>query len=249
LDYDRTNIPAAYDRARDHGPEFLELWMKVVGSQVDTNTTRAILDLGCGTGRFAQGLADKFNADVVGIDPSIKMLREALNKPDRKRVFYAAGNAEALPLLEDSVDMVFISMVFHHFPNPATAAAECRRVLRKSGRLCLRTATSERISDYPYVPFFPGSVRLLEERLPTLAKQRETFETAGFQTVSTQLVIQEIAANLFAYADKLALKGDSILASLSDKEFHDGLHELRSAAAALPSRPVVEPIDFLVFAK
>ena len=30
MDYDATDIPVAYDRGRDHGPEVLDLWMNAV---------------------------------------------------------------------------------------------------------------------------------------------------------------------------------------------------------------------------
>lgn len=54
-DYDRTNLPVGYDRARDHGPAVLELWMRKVAEHVEGRSVRRILDLGCGTGRFAEG--------------------------------------------------------------------------------------------------------------------------------------------------------------------------------------------------
>ena len=33
--YDSTTLPAGYDRARDHGPENLALWMRAVAARVD----------------------------------------------------------------------------------------------------------------------------------------------------------------------------------------------------------------------
>jgi SAM-dependent methyltransferase len=58
VDYDRTNIPEGYDRGRDHGPEALALWMSEIESRVRGRSIRRILDLGCGTGRFSQALAE-----------------------------------------------------------------------------------------------------------------------------------------------------------------------------------------------
>ena len=51
--------------------------------------------------------------------------------------------------------MVFMSMVFHHFDDPARVAQECRRLLREDGVVCLRGASAEQIDAYPYVAFFP----------------------------------------------------------------------------------------------
>ena len=45
MDYDATDIASAYDRGRDHGPAFLDLWMKVVSSHVNGQRIETVLDL------------------------------------------------------------------------------------------------------------------------------------------------------------------------------------------------------------
>jgi len=247
MDYDKTDIPEVYDRGRSHSPAVTELWMSVIAGHVDPAGVHDILDLACGTGRFSQALAARFNSTVIGVDASRKMLRQAMNNRRDSRVLYAAGIAEAVPLPSRSVDFVFISMAFHHFNAPYTAAEECRRVLRNHGRVFLRTATREKIDSYAYVPFFPESRPLLEQRLPSLNFQREVFEAASFKTAAVEVVTQEIAADYSDYAEKLALKADSILASLDDKDFDAGMNAIRSAAPEFGSRAVTEPIDLLVF--
>ena len=59
MDYDLTSIPAVYDRGRDHGPKVVTLWMSVIESHVDGGSVSTILDLGCGTWRFSEGLAGR----------------------------------------------------------------------------------------------------------------------------------------------------------------------------------------------
>jgi ubiquinone/menaquinone biosynthesis C-methylase UbiE len=247
VDYDRTNIPEGYDRGRDHGPEALALWMSEIESRVRERSIRRILDLGCGTGRFSQGLATRFDADVVGVDPSRKMLAIAREKPHEPRVRYAEGRAEAIPLEAGSVDMVFTSMTFHHFTDRALAASECRRVLRPGGALLVRTATREQIDSYAYVPFIPVTRRLHEEVLPRVAEIRGVFESAGLLHVASELITQTIAPTWRAYAEKLAAGGDSVLARVSATELEAGLERVRQHAAAVDPQAVTEPIDLLVF--
>ena len=247
MNYDSTDIPAGYDRARDHGPEMLALWTNQVERHIALSPRRTILDLGCGTGRFADALATHFEAIILGLDPSQKMLDQARAKRHGGRVHYARGSGEAIPLSDVSVDAVFISMAFHHFRDPRGVARECRRVLSEDGRVLLRTSTRDRISDYPYVPFFPPSLPLLETRLPTATFIGEVFQAAGFVTEAFELVVQTIAPSLAFYADKLAAGGDSILASLSTDDFEAGLSTLRAHACVVEPEPVIEPIDFFVF--
>ena len=246
MDYDTTDIPVVYDRGRDHGPEVLDLWMKVVASYVDKDNIKTIVDLGCGTGRFSEALAIHFDAEVIGIDPSEKMLEQAQKKLRDHRVRYQPGSAEAIPLGDDSVDLIYMSMTFHHFSDPMLAARECGRILRDGGTACLRACVRDRIPSYPYVEFFPESHPILEADLPTWHFVCDVFESAGFSTFSTALIIQQIAPDYTAYAEKLAAGADSVLAQLSPNAFQTGLESLRAYAATV-DRPVTEPIDVFVF--
>src|ERR1041385_3798244 len=148
VDYDRTSLPESFDRARDHGPEVLRLWMDAIAERIGGRRPRAILDLGRGPGRFSHGMGGYFSADVIGVDPSHKMLARAAEKIHGPRVRYVEGTAEAIPLDAESVDMVFTSMTFHHFTDRALVARECHRVLRPDGVLIVRAGTREQIDGY-----------------------------------------------------------------------------------------------------
>jgi ubiquinone/menaquinone biosynthesis C-methylase UbiE len=247
MDYDATDIAVTYDLGRDHGPEVLDLWMNVIFSHVKDQTIKTILDLGCGTGRFTEALAIHFDAEVIGIDPSRKMLEQARSKKHDGRIRYASGRAESIPLPDKSVDLIFMSMIFHHFNDPMLAARECRRTLRDGGTAFLRAGIREQISSYPYVDFFPESRPILEEYLPTATFVCEAFEAAGFRTIAHDLVTQEIAPNYSAYAEKLSAGADSVLARLSSDEFASGMQALRSHATRVVDKAVFEPIDVFVF--
>lgn len=247
MDYDLTDIPTGYDRGREHGPEFLNLWMNEIGSYFDGQRITEILDLGCGTGRFSEGLAARFDAKVIGIDPSKRMLERARAKKRDDRVQYQNGHAESIPLPSQSVDMIFMSMSFHHFNDRIASAHECWRVLRRQGSMVVRTGTLEQISSYPYVPFFPSSRQILEEILPDSANIRTVFEVAGFRMVTSEIITQTIAPDWATYADKISAGGDSVLARLSPKELKAGIIALRTYATEVGAMAVVEPIDLFLF--
>jgi SAM-dependent methyltransferase len=46
-----------------------------------------------------------------------------------------------LPVRAGTLDLGFLSMVYHHFPEPAEVVAELRRTLRSGGPAVLRTVT------------------------------------------------------------------------------------------------------------
>jgi ubiquinone/menaquinone biosynthesis C-methylase UbiE len=247
VNYDLTDIPAGYDRGRDLAPDMLALWMRALKGHVEAPSVERILDLGCGTGRFSEALAGYFGADVQGVDPSTKMLERARNKCRSDRVRYLRGQAEAIPLQSGSVDMVFISMSFHHFSNRAVAARECRRVLRESGLLFVRTGTRDRVNAYPYVPFFPSSRSIIEALLPDPSTLCAPFEAAGFRVAAREAITQRLAESWEDYADRLAAGGDSVLAQLTPDELQNGVAAVRNHGARVGRQVIIEPIDLFVF--
>lgn len=246
LDYDRSSLPDEYDRGRSVSPELLRLWMQALRERLPGVQVKRILDLGCGTGRFSEALAGYFSSEVIGLDPSHRMLERAREKRRDARVEYLRGAAEAIPLPEAAVDLVFMSMCFHHFADSAQAATECRRVLRADGAAALRNGTRERIDEYPYVPFFPSSRAILEQILPDHAAIRAAFEAAGLRVTFSGAVKHTIAPSWAAYAERLAAGGDSVLARLHKEEIREGLASLREHGARHPG-PVEESIDLFVF--
>ena len=118
MNYDSTTIPANYDAGRSLSPEMLARWMELVASH-SSAAVRPILDLGCGTGRFAVPLAAHFSAAVVEVDPSAKMLAQARRDP---HVHFVQGQGEHIPLRDRAVDLVFTSMAYHHFTQPRVVA-------------------------------------------------------------------------------------------------------------------------------
>lgn len=247
MDYDATDIASTYDKGRNHGPENVALWMDVIASHVKDRQIKTILDLGCGTGRFSEALAVRFDAEVVGLDPSTRMLEQARRKLRDSRVRYETGRAEEIPLPDNSVDLVFMSMVYHHFTDPPGAANEIRRVLRDEGIVFLRAGTRDHIPVYPYVEFFPQSRPILNRCLPSIASVKDVFEAAGFHAASVDVITQELAPTFASYAEKLSAGADSILAQLSPGDFEAGMEALRSHATRVDGLAVFEPIDVFVF--
>ncbi len=248
MDYDRTAMPQAYDKARGYSPEVMELWLGRILAAVPEQEVSDIVDLGCGTGRFSFELARAFGARITGIDPSEKMLAEARRKPSDAQVVFRRARAEALPLEEASQDLLFLSMVLHHLEDREAAARECRRVLRPGGRVCLRNSLADEIASYPQIRFFPGYRAALERQLIPRAALIALFRAAGFALESQETVAHPMAASWPDLAEKLQGRADSFLAGLDDADFESGMAALREEAAREPTAgPVTLKVDLLVF--
>lgn len=97
-----------------------------------------VLDLGTGTGALALRCLD-LGAQVVGLDPSERMLEKARAKAGcnhRVRFVHAEAPFERIPYAEASFHAVVSSYAFHHVPNEhkPTCLAEMLRVLKPGGR-------------------------------------------------------------------------------------------------------------------
>jgi ubiquinone/menaquinone biosynthesis C-methylase UbiE len=246
MDYDKTEIAADYDRARALAPETARLWQELLSTDIDRASVSLVIDLGCGTGRFSELLAAHFGVQVIGIDPSQKMIDQACRKPASGSVSYRQGPGEAMPLLDGCADLVFMSNAYHHFSDPSITARECHRVLRQGGYACVRNGTRE--TDFPHRHFFPGLDVLIDTELPSRADIEAVFLAARFNRVVQRVVTQVIAPDWSSFMAKSALRADSFLARLSDEDFHRGMAALRNPDDSIdPETAVTEEIDWFVF--
>jgi ubiquinone/menaquinone biosynthesis C-methylase UbiE len=244
MNYDQTTIATTYDAARAHTRVVMRQWLDLVAAHVPFRP-QLIVDVGCGTGRFSEPLADRFAANVIGIDPSQSMLAVARTKCANNHVEFRLAPAERLPLADRSADLIFMSMVLHHLLDQEAAARECWRILRAGGRFCMRTCTRDIV--YPQARFFPGIVPMVKADLPSAGEIIILFEAAGLRSRTHQLVTQTLATDWQQFADKLALRADSFLARLPDEEFAAGMAKLRAHAAQTVPEQITEVIDFFVF--
>ncbi len=239
MDYDKTAIPDTYAASRKLPEATVRQWMDAIAAflaPVAGGRHLAILDLGCGTGRFAVPLAERFAATVVGVEPSEKMRRQAATNASHPRVTYLEGCAEAIPCGDASFDAALLSMVVHHFRSVPDALRELRRVLKPGAFVFIRSDLEECRGGVRFYEFFPAAEALARERAPGIAALTAQFEAAGFTRVHCGTITQQIDPDLKAHYERIKLRGLSTLAAISDEEFRAGLDAMRRAAERPRSR-------------
>ena len=95
-----------------------------------------VLDVASGTGLVAREAIDVVGPGgaVVGVDPSLGMLRRARALPALRAVM---GVGEALPFADEQFDFLSMGYALRHLPDLRAAFGEFHRVLRPGGRVCL----------------------------------------------------------------------------------------------------------------
>jgi len=103
-----------------------------------------LLDMGCGEGRHSIGAYIETQANILGLDLSMKDLKIAqnrLNDFDTSNIKSVCQFGEAdivsIPLLDSSLDAVICSEVLEHVNSPQESIKELIRVLKPGGVLAL----------------------------------------------------------------------------------------------------------------
>ncbi|RRV43683.1 malonyl-ACP O-methyltransferase BioC [Pseudomonas sp. p106] len=152
---DKRQVAASFSRAAASYDSVAAL-QRAVGMTLleqlpDPLTPSRWLDLGSGTGHFSRVLAERFTpATGVAVDIAEGMLRHARGEQGGAR-YHVAGDAERLPLLDHSVDLVFSSLAVQWCAQFSSVLEEARRVLRPGGvlafsSLCVGTLDELRAS-------------------------------------------------------------------------------------------------------
>lgn len=98
---------------------------------------QAVLDAGCGSGRYMLHALDRGAAQVMGVDLSAEMLERAgAELAARVRgaiIELVEGDLEALPVSDASADLTVCGLAIGHLDRLQPALSELRRVTRPGG--------------------------------------------------------------------------------------------------------------------
>ena len=123
---------ATYDQSALVGEEYRRLFDGYfsIFPFADLPAAAEGFDLGCGSGRWAAGVAPRVGL-LHCIDPADQALavaRRRLSHADNVRFHHAA--ADEIPLADNSQDFGYSLGVLHHVPDTARAMADCVRKLK-----------------------------------------------------------------------------------------------------------------------
>ncbi len=95
---------------------------------------KTIADIGCGHAPDMKMLLDLGAERIIGVDPSVEMLKLARETNNKASVEYVQGDFDNIPLPDESVDLVFSKFSLQYSENLDQAYSEIARVLKHDGK-------------------------------------------------------------------------------------------------------------------
>ena len=203
---------------------------------LDCEKSDKYLDVGCGTGNYTIEIS-KNDFEIVGIEPSEKMLSEAKTK--NQKINWVQGVAENIPFENESFDAVMATLTIHHWQNLEKGFSEIFRVLKKGGTFLIFTSTSEQMKNYWLNHYFPEMMKKSISQMPSFNFIKENIEKVGFENFEIEkYFIKDDLEDKFLYIgknnpkiyfDSTIRNGISSFADLANtEEIEKGLNSLKN---------------------
>jgi Methylase involved in ubiquinone/menaquinone biosynthesis len=143
-----------------------------------------VLEVGCGTGHWLHILQGQ--AQVVGIDQSLGMLRKAVEQEGEFSLIQ--GDANLLPFRCKSFDAVYCVNALHHFKYPSAFIAAANDLLKENGVLAVIGMNPHPLQDRWFIyDYFPGTLEADLKRYPSPGTIADWMITSGFGEIRWQL--------------------------------------------------------------
>jgi SAM-dependent methyltransferase len=223
---DYNSFADSFDKGRALSPAKEALWLNLFKQHLGLDMTSRVLDVGCGTGRFSVLIARQFRCAVVGIDPSLPLLKKAKTKCPRE-VDWILARSETIPFVDNTFGVCLASQVIHHMENKHQSFSEMYRVLRRGGRLGIRYSSHTQLRAMLEYRFFPSALQIDLERAPDIHEVRDRVRTAGFDSVGEYSVRQPLFESAEDYIEKIRLRYTSGLSLIPEEEYQKGLEEAK----------------------
>ena len=217
------SIAHQYDALRlDGGPELAATLSSILNHL--PVAPEPILDVGCGTGRYAQHLAQR-NLSVIGVDRSRAQLAQCSSIVSK-----VCAMVERMPLGNSTIGMCMMVMMLHQLSSASRRQAifECRRVTRPGGTIFIKTRSREDLKKRFINQYLPSTLQLNLQRYPSIETLIAELEAEGFTNIQVKPTETEIILPVEELLDRITQRHNTTLYLVPPAELDHALIKLRA---------------------
>lgn len=248
---DKRLVAASFSRAAQSYDQVANLQRRIADQlrlwlPVDSHET--VLDLGCGTG-YANAWLSGLSDQLINLDLAEGMLSFARQRGAEG--CFVGGDAEALPLRDASVDLIWSSLALQWSEQPQALMSELARVLRPGGRLLISTlgpstlhelrSSWRSVDQHQHVnQFYSPDTWISVDTALELVRQQQAKEVEYYKDVSLLLrELRALGAHNLNPERRQGLGGQSALRAMM--QFYQGYRNERG----LPASYEVHYLEFI----
>ena len=217
--YDR--LADTYDENWAYNPEFIRWMTGGIAERLSVDAGDRVADIGCGTGLYARGLAER-SGRVVCADPSAKMLEQL---PAGDAYLPVQASAEQITsgdvrLPYDRLDAILVKEAIHHVDDRQSVLRGLAELLADGGRLLVVMLPVS--IEYP---LFADALTLFERLQPDPEDVASDIRALGLRAE----VAYESFPLAFTKTKYLAMVRSrymSLLSNFTDEQIERGIEEI-----------------------
>ncbi|TQL96111.1 methyltransferase family protein [Actinoallomurus bryophytorum] len=217
--YDR--LADTYDENWAYSPEFIRWMTKCIVDRLSVDTDDRVADIGCGTGLYARGLAERAGR-VACVDPSAKMLEQL---PAGDAYFPVQASAEQIAsgdvrLPYDRLDVILVKEAIHHVDDRQGVLHGLAGLLADGGRLLVVMLPVS--IEYP---LFADALALFEQVQPDPEDVAAAMRRHGLRTELTYESFP-LSFTKTKYLAMVRSRYMSLLSNFTDEQIERGIEQI-----------------------
>lgn len=227
-----SSVARSFEQARAHFDyeEVLKFILSMIASNFYAKPDIQILDLGCGTGLLTIPLAKRYPyAQFIGVDRSQAMLDIACKKAGADKVRWEVQDALSLSYPDNSIDVVLMSNLLHHFQNPQNVVEQAVRVLKPKGVIINVYGAIEDIAEDPEHTYFPTALRIDCARTPAKRHVERWYRECDLYGIASHKRSIKLASGAHERIERAKDRHISVLHMIPESEFQRGIESLQKA--------------------
>ncbi|BAY73532.1 hypothetical protein NIES23_63840 (plasmid) [Trichormus variabilis NIES-23] len=231
------NLAIQYDKLWFYSENYVRFFTEEIIKHLRLNIADILVDLGCGTGIYAQEINNQIQLQkpIICVDFSDKMLEQIPNNSKYECIVMDAIEFAALPR---TYNKILIKELIHHIDKKDLLLSSLFKKMASGGILLL-------ILLPPTInyPLFSKALRKYEEIQPHYNNLTQILEKIGFN-VAVDFVEYPLAIPKSKYFQMVRNRYMSLLSSFDDNELALGLAEMEQQYA---QQSVLKFTDCFVF--